>query len=53
MGKNTANPFAINARCMALKYLGFLGKPAMSICLMCHAAVQFSESPVVNLTFLL
>jgi len=48
-----ANPFAVNAGYMALKYLGFLGKLAMSVCLMCHAAVQFSESPVVNLTFLL
>lgn len=44
---------AIKARCMdspALKYLGFLGELAMSICLMCHNAVQYSESPVVNLT---
>lgn len=48
-----ANPFVmLNARCvdsLALKYLGFLGKLAMSICLMCHNAAQYSESPVVNL----
>lgn len=46
-------PFAVNARCtdcLALKYLGFLGKLAMSICLMCHNIVQCSESPAVNLT---
>lgn len=48
-----ANPFAICVKCMmslALKYLGFFGELAMSIYLMCHNAVQYSESPVVNLT---
>lgn len=48
-----ADHFAIDVECMsslALKYLGFFGELATSICLMCHNAVQYSESPVVNLT---
>lgn len=53
MGEHIADHFAINVKCMsslALKYLGFFGELATSICLMCHNAVQHSESPVVNLT---